>query len=198
VRRVRPEFPASLRCGVPPLGPVRGSAVFLARYAALPAGVALVSLPFWSGAPGSGWVAAGTVAGALLAFFGLVAIAAGIWWRLRGRAVRGVAFFLAEPVPLVQLSLRTRTRYRPLDELREIEVRYMTEWVDMYDTERPRDAPPWLRLCFENPSSGRTARYCLSPSFLNNPGAAQQLRQAFAGTHVTVRGLRPADLAGDR
>lgn len=176
--------------GSRPLGPVWGAAALLARYGACPLGaaaaVALIVLPERDTMPG--WLATvstiGIAVAAVLMCYGWVAIQAGIRWRSRGRAVRGVTFLTDEPEPVVRLDTRTRSRQRPLRDLRAVEVHRMAGWVDDHEDRRDRDRPPWLRLDF-----GAT-RYCLLPIHLDatHAGAtlAADLRAALAGTGIHV------------
>ncbi|HEY3611472.1 MAG TPA: hypothetical protein VGL06_28520 [Pseudonocardiaceae bacterium] len=189
----RPTSTRSLRYGASTLRPLRGSAALLGRYGTLPVGAAMIAVVFVPGWDllSQPWSAYVIVVGAVLVFFGLIGLLAGLMWRLRGRQLRGIVFRLDQPTPMVLLHHRTRTRHRPLSALRTIEVRYMSEWVNTYEDERDRDRPPWLRLRFDNLPSRRSTWYCLTPAHLNqtHPHAASmvaELRNALAGAPVEI------------
>lgn len=156
-----PATPATASYGLPPLGRVRGWAAVLLTYTTLPVGVALVmlvALAHW------GPVLRGIamILGAIVAFFGLVALSAGLTWRRHGRPLRGVVFHLDEQPPVILLNGRTGASVRPLSQLRTIEVRY-SSGGDQYHPE-DGDESPWLCLRFADPAT----RYHLTPYFLNH------------------------------
>lgn len=193
---------SALRYGKPPLGIAMGCLAAAARWGTLPAGLVMVGGSVLTGLTTSGFVAVSVLCypGALMMFFGLFAVLTGVTWRRRGRQLRGVTLSLA-PAPAVQLDFRTRSRLRPLSELRAIEVHAMTEWFSDSDRDPVhRDTPPWLLLTFAKPpgrtGSRRAGRYCLLPVFLGGAApAAEQLRAFLAGTHVTVTDVRNHDRA---
>jgi hypothetical protein len=162
----------------------------LGRYGTLPVAAAIIAAVFVFGWDQT-WGGIVVVVAVIMVFFGLVALLAGLMWRLRGRQLRGVEFYLDRPTPTVLLHQRTRTRDRPLSALHTIELHYMSEWVNTYEAESDRDRPPWLRLGFDNPSGRRSTWYCLIPVHLSQthrhgPSIAAGLRKALAGTHVEI------------
>jgi hypothetical protein len=159
------------------MGRMQGTLAVLFRYFSLPIGLGLGAATVWLFVKYNlaGWLQIvadiAICIWALMAFFGVIGLLAGIMWRRRGRTLRGVAFYLHEPVPVVRLDQRIRARYRPLSELHTVQVHYMSEFVSMYEDSSDRDRPPWLRLGFRAPSDRRSSWYCLMPIHFNAPDA---------------------------
>jgi len=201
VRRT-PATSATLTYGVPPREGIPAGVIQYGTFVAA-AGVCA----------GLGWVVArsgvllGSLCAAGMAIAAVVALSsvadtlAGTFWRRHGRALRGVAFFLDEQSPAVRLNRRMRVRYRPLSQLRAVEVRYSRGHIDMYRPEEKPTESAWLRLCFRNAPGGRASWYYISPYYLNHftvdhrgfaaPGLlARQLRRLLESHGVAVRDER--------